>query len=132
MLLLSSGALVVGGLLLVVDVLVNRREPLAVRLARAEGTFASPNGGGRAQGLGVPEWLIGLRAAYERDLRRAGGEKPLRRFLAEKALLALAVPFIVLAPYAAATARPPTPALMLLLALAGFFVPDLLLRQEVR
>ena len=76
--------------------------------------------------------LVGLRASYERDLRRAGGGKTLRRFFADKALLAFAAPFVVLAPYAAATGRLPSLALVVLLAIAGSFVPDLLLRQQVK
>ena len=126
---LSSLALVSGGLLLVLHALAGRREPLAVRLARIEGAVRDRS---EQVALPLPAWSIGLRESYERDLRRAGGEKTLRRFVGEKLLFAFAAPFVVLAPYAAATARPPTPLLILLLALAGFFVPDLLLRQEVR
>ena len=126
---LSSLALVGGGLLLVLHALAGRRESLAVRLARIEGAVRDRS---EQVALPLPPWLMGLRESYERDLRRAGGEKTLRRFLGEKLLLAFAAPFVVLAPYAAATARPPTPLLILLLALAGFFIPDLVLRQEVR
>lgn len=128
-LVLSSLALVSGGLLLVLNVLAGRREPLAVRLARIEGAVRDRS---EQIALPLPAWLIGLRVSYERELRRAGGEKTLRRFLGEKLLFAFAAPFVVLAPYAAATAQPPTPLLILLLALAGFFVPDLVIRQEVR
>src|SRR5262249_1877978 len=46
-------------------------------------------------------------------------------------LLAFAAAFVVLAPYAAVTARPPSLLFLLVLALAGSFVPDLLLRQQV-
>jgi tight adherence protein C len=80
----------------------------------------------------VPEWLARVRSGYERELRRAGGDKSLRKLVQEKLLLAFAAPFVVLAPYAAATGRPPTPILVVLLAVAGSFVPDLLLRQEVK
>jgi tight adherence protein C len=125
---LSSVSFVVGGLMLFVHVLAGQREPLAVRLARVEGRLGQVG----ARRAAVPGWLVGLREGYERDLRRAGGEKTLRRFLGEKALLAFAAPFVVLAPYAAATARLPSLALVVLLALAGFFVPDLVLRQQVR
>jgi Flp pilus assembly protein TadB len=128
---LSSVSLVVGGLLLVVHVLAGRREPLAVRLARVEGRLSGV-GAHSTTTLQLPGWLIGLREGYERDLRRAGGDKTMRRFLAEKALLAFAAPFVVLAPYAAATARLPSLALVVLLAIAGFFVHDLVLRQQVR
>jgi Flp pilus assembly protein TadB len=129
-LLLSSVSLVIGGLLLVAHVLSARREPLAVRLARVEGRLGEF--GTHASTLQLPGWVIGWRESYERDLRRAGGEKTLRRFLAEKLLLAFAAPFVVLAPYAAATARMPSLALVVVLAVAGSFVPDLLLRQQVK
>ena len=129
-LLLSSVSLVLGGLLLVWHVLAGRREPLAVRLARVEGRLGEI--GVRGSTLELPGWLAGMRQSYERDLRCAGGEKTLRRYLGEKALLAFAAPFVVLAPYAAATARLPSLALVVLLAVAGFFVPDLLLRQQVK
>jgi tight adherence protein C len=127
---LSTASFVIGGLLLVAHVLAGRREPLAVRLARVEGRISQV--GASSTALSLPGWLIGLRDGYERDLRRAGGEKTMRRFLAEKGLLAFAAPFVVFAPYAAATARLPSLALVVLLALAGFFVPDLVLRQQVR
>jgi Flp pilus assembly protein TadB len=128
---LSSVSFVVGGLLLVAHVLAGRREPLAVRLARVEGRLSSV-GARSTTPLQLPGWLIGLREGYERDLRRAGGEKTMRRFLGEKALVGLAAPFVVLAPYAAATAQLPSLAFVVLLAVAGFFVPDLLLHQQVK
>jgi Flp pilus assembly protein TadB len=128
---LSSVSFVVGGLLLATHVMAGRREPLAVRLARVEGRLSGV-GARSTMPLQLPGWLIGLREGYERDLRRAGGEKTMRRFLGEKALVGLAAPFVVLAPYAAATAQLPSLALVVLLAVAGFFVPDLLLRQQVK
>jgi tight adherence protein C len=128
---LSSVSFVVGGLLLAAHVVAGRREPLAVRLARVEGRLSSV-GARSTTPIQLPGWLIGLREGYERDLRRAGGEKTMRRFLGEKALVGLAAPFVVLAPYAAATAQLPSLALVVLLAVAGFFVPDLLLRQQVK
>lgn len=129
-LLLSSVALVLGGLLLVAHVLAGRREPLAVRLARVEGRLGELGTNGPA--LQLPGLLVGLHERYARDLRRPGGEKTLHRFMADKALLAFAAPFVVLAPYAAATARMPSLALVVLLAAGGFFVPDLVLRQQVK
>jgi len=129
-LLLSSVSLVLGGLLLVWHVLAGRREPLAVRLARVEGRVGELGVYGAT--LQLPGFLVGLRESYVRDLRRAGGEKTLRRFLADKALLAFAAPFVVLAPYAAATTRLPSLALVVLLAIGGSFVPDLWLRQQVK
>jgi Flp pilus assembly protein TadB len=129
-LLLSSVSLVIGGLLLVAHVLAGRREPLAVRLARIEGRLGEL--GTRGATLQLPDWMVRWRESYERDLRRAGGEKTMRRFLAEKLLLAFATPFVVLAPYATATARMPSLALVVLLAIGGSFLPDLLLRQQVK
>jgi pilus assembly protein TadC len=129
-LLLSSVSLVLGGLLLVWHALAGRREPLAVRLARVEGRLGEI--GTRGAMLELPGVLVGLRESYARDLRRAGGEKTLRRFLADKALLAFAAPFVVLAPYAAATTRMPSLALVVLLAIGGSFVPDVWLRQQVK
>jgi Flp pilus assembly protein TadB len=129
-LLLSSVSLVLGGLLLVWHVLAGRREPLAVRLARVEGRLDELGAYGAT--LQLPGLLVGLRESYARDLRRAGGEKSLRRFLADKALLAFAAPFVVLAPYAAATTRLPSLALVVLLAIGGSLVPDLWLRQQVK
>jgi Flp pilus assembly protein TadB len=130
-LLLSSVSFVIGGLLLVAHVLAGRREPLALRLARVEGRLGELGTRGGAT-LQLPGWFVAWRESYERDLRRAGGEKTLRRFLAEKLLLAFAAPFVVLAPYAAARARLPSLALVVLLAIGGSFVPDLLLRQQVK
>jgi Flp pilus assembly protein TadB len=129
-LLLSSVSLVIGGVLLVAHVLAGRREPLAVRLARVEGRLGELGTHGAT--LQLPGWLVGWRESYERDLRRAGGEKTLRRFSGEKLLLAFAAPFVVLAPYGTATARMPSLALVVLLAIGGSFVPDLLLRQQAK
>jgi tight adherence protein C len=127
---LSSACLVAGGLLLAYAHAF-RRLPLAARLARAEG-IASTRESGRALVLEPPAWLAGLRAGYERDLRQAGGRKTLARFLAHKLLVGLAAPLIALLPYAAATGRLPSAGVLLLLVLAGFFAPDLLLRAEVK
>ncbi|MGH2500375.1 MAG: type II secretion system F family protein, partial [Candidatus Limnocylindria bacterium] len=101
------------------------------RLARAEGTEARSSTG-RALTLELPSWLSELRASYERDLRQAGDRKTLGRFLGHKLLVALALPLVPLLPYAATTGRLPSAGVLLLLALAGFFVPDLLLRSEVK
>ncbi len=129
-LLLSSASLVAGGLLLTYAYAF-RRPALSARFARAEGAQASRLDG-RGLGLELPPWLSGLRASYERDLRQAGGRKALGRFLAEKALVAAALPLVALLPYAAATGRLPSAGVLLLLAVAGFFGPDLVLRSEVK
>jgi tight adherence protein C len=129
-LLLFSICLVAGGLLLAYAY-AYRRPPLAARLARAEGVEPA-HLAGRGLTLEPPAWLAGLRASYKRDLRQAGGRKTLARFLADKLLVAVAAPLVPLLPYAAASGRLPAAGVLLLLALAGFFVPDLLLRSEVK
>jgi tight adherence protein C len=129
-LLLSSLCLVSGGLLLAYAY-VFRRPPLAARLARAEGAEAGEPLGHALAGA-LPSWLSGLRASYERDLRQAGDRRTLARFLTHKALVALAAPLVLVLPYGAATGRLPSAAVLLLLALAGFFAPELALRSEVK
>ena len=126
----SSLCLVVGGLLIAVHLFGPRRAPLSERLATAGGTKPSParfRPGGLL--LSLPRHFV---AGYERDLRRAGGTKTRRRHLEEKVTLALGAPFIVLVPYSAAVARPPSLVVAGLLAVCGFFVPDLLLVQEAK
>ena len=129
-LLLASACLVAGGLLCAYAYAC-RRPTLASRLARAHGGSGGSLGGD-GLALELPPWLSGLRASYERDLRQAGGRKTLGRLLAEKALVALAVPLVPLLPYAAATGRLPSAGVLLLLAVAGSFVPDLALRAEAK
>ena len=111
--------------------LARRRPALASRLARAEGR-AHPEIPTWGASGDLPAWLTQIRDAYARDLRRAGAGKTLRRLLGEKALLAFAAPLVALLPYAAVTGRPPSLGVVLVLALAGFFVPDLILRSEVK
>jgi tight adherence protein C len=129
-LLLSSACLVGGGLLLAYAY-SSRRPALAIRLARAAGSKGGQRHG-RAIDLEPPSWLSNLRASYERDLRRAGDRKTIGRFVVHKMLVAVASPIIPLLPYAAATRRLPSAGVLLLLALAGFFVPDLILRSQVK
>lgn len=129
-LLLSSACLVAGGLMLA-HAYAFSRPALAVRLARAEG-LSTDRRAGRGLGLETPVWLFGLRASYERDLRQAGGRKTIARLLGHKALVACALPLVALLPYAAVSGRLPSAAVLLLLAVAGFFVPDLMLRSEVK
>jgi tight adherence protein C len=130
---LSSLCLVIGGLLLTHWVLSSRRPALTTRLARAEGVDQRAPGTLRLRApVNAPAWLAGILGGYERDLRRAGDGKTLGRLLGEKALLAVAVPLVPLMPYAAATGRLLPAGLMLLLALTGFFLPDLALRTDVR
>jgi tight adherence protein C len=132
-LVLSSLCLVAGGLLLAHWILSSRRPALTARLARAEGSEQTTAGAPRlAESATVPLWLTGIVAGYERDLRRAGEGKTLGRLFAEKALLAVAVPLVPLMPYAAAAGRLMPAGLLLVLALAGFFLPDLALRADVK
>jgi len=132
-LVLSSVCLVAGGLLLARWILSSRRPALMARLARAEGSERTTVGApGLAESATVPPWLTGIVAGYERDLRRAGEGKTLERFFAEKALLAVAVPLVPLMPYAAAAGRLMPAGLLLILAVGGFFLPDLALRADVK
>ena len=129
-LLLSSLCLVSGGLAVAYGYFF-QRPALADRLTRATAT-ASPDNGAGGFGLANPPSLSGLRGVYERDLRQAGGEKTLSRFLLHKALVATALPVVALLPYVAASGRLPAAGVLLLLAIGGFVVPDLALRREVK
>jgi len=117
-----------GGLMLAATYASNRRPALAQRLARAQ----IRNAGTGMHATEVPDWVARLQDHYARQIRQAGGSKSLRRLLQEKALVALAAPIVVVLPYAAATGRQPSLVLVAILALAGSFVPDLALRQEIR
>jgi tight adherence protein C len=127
---LSSACLVAGGLALAYAY-AHRRPALAIRLERTAGAGVQAPVGDRL-GVELPSWLDGVHASYERDLRQAGAQKTLARFLLEKALVAAATPPVLLLPYAAATGRLPSAGVLLLPALAGFFVPDLVLRSQVK
>lgn len=130
-LLLSSISFVTGGLLIAVHLLAPKRAPVAERLTTIR--HAAPGSlNGEQRKAGSSSLLVRLRAAYERDLHRSGGKKTLRRLLQEKLVVAIAAPFIVAAPYAAAAGRLPSPLLLVLLAVGGFFLSDLLLRQEIK
>ena len=130
-LLLSSLAFVTGGLLIAIHLLAPQRAPVAERLTSARRTGPASFGARRPEQTMLP-LLTRLRVRYARDLRQAGGEKTLTRLLQEKLLVAFAAPFVVVAPYAAAVGGVPAPLLLVLLAVGGFFVPDLLLREEIK
>lgn len=130
-LLLSSVCFVAGGLLIAVHLLAPQRAPVAERILTVRRSRNAARNGGRAGESALP-FLLRWRAIYERDLRRTGGEKTLRRLLQEKVLVAFAAPFVLAAPYAAAVGRLPSPLLLALLAVGGFLLPDLLLRQEIK
>jgi tight adherence protein C len=129
-LLLASVCLIVGGLLIGHGLLAGRRPVLIVRLARAQGLAEVPRFAGWQQQQ-LPGWLDELLARYNRDLRRAGEGKTVARFLAEKVLLAVAVPIVPLLPYLAAARRPLPTVVLLTLAIVGFFAPDLALRADI-
>jgi tight adherence protein C len=129
----SSISLVAGGLLIAHSLLVPRRQPLAVRLARSQGIELrhGPLLRGLTDGELAPV-AERVRARYLRDLRRSGSERTLRRFLGEKLLVMVAAPFVLALPYLAVTGRLLPAVLLLLLAVGGFFVPDLVLHGEIR
>ncbi len=129
---LSTFCLLTGGLLLAHFYFGRRRPALSVRLARAQGAAVAGWSQGWPFRVEPPAALARVLESYRRDLRRAGSGKTLPRFLAEKALLAVATPLVPLLPYAAAVGRLPSAGIALLFALAGFFVPDLILRAEVK
>ena len=130
-LLLSSLCFVAGGLMVAVHLLAPQRAPVAERLTAVRRSRHASLDGGRPGDRALP-FTLRLRGMYERDLRRTGGEKTLRRLLKEKLLVAFATPFVLAAPYAAAVGRLPSPILLTLLAVGGFFLPDLLLRHEIK
>lgn len=132
-LLFSSLCLVVGGLLLRAHALSNRRPSLAVRLARARGELPADE---NPLAAGVPEWARvwagRVDVFYGDRLRLAGrGETP-GQWMLKKLLLAFAVPFVPLLPYSVAVQHAPSPPVVLVLALAGFFLPDVVLRSEAQ
>jgi tight adherence protein C len=130
-LLLSNLCFIAGGLLVAVHLLASQRAPVAERLTSVRRSRHASRNGGRPGDTALPVQR-GLGGVYERDLRRTGGEKTVRRLVQEKAVVAFAAPFVLAAPYAAAVGRVPSPLLLALLAVGGFFLPDLLLRHEIK
>jgi Type II secretion system (T2SS), protein F len=128
----SSVCLVAGGLLLTMHALSRRRPSLQVRLARSEGQAATQPADGLAGELpeSVQLWGQSVLAGYEERLHRAGRDESARLFACKKLLLAFAVPFVPGLPYLAATHHLPSLVLLFALAILGFFVPDLVLRNE--
>jgi tight adherence protein C len=130
-LLLSTLCFLAGGLMIAVHLLASQRAPVIERLTSSRRrTLVSRNGNVRANTT-MPS-VARLHAFYEAELRRAGGSKTLQKLMQEKLLVAFAAPFALAAPFAAAVGRFPSPLLLGLLAAGGFFLPDLLLRQEVK
>jgi tight adherence protein C len=130
-LLLSSLCFVAGGVMVAVHLRSPQRAPVAERLSTVRRSRHASLDGAHSGDRALP-YLSRLRGMYERDLRRTGGEKTLRRLLQEKVLVAFAAPFVLAAPFAAAVGRFPSPILLALLAVGGFFLPDLLLRHEIK
>jgi Flp pilus assembly protein TadB len=130
---LSTLCLVAGGLLIASSLWSPRRPALATRLDWRRGAGDSVVSSA-ATGLRPVDaaWIDAARFGYERLLRMSGGGKTLARLLAEKASFAGAVPLVVLMLYAAAMGRLPSLSILLVAAAAGFFVPDLALRAEVK
>jgi Flp pilus assembly protein TadB len=128
----SSACLVAGGLLLAHWALSRRRPALSTRLARAEGIAPTTTGTVRASEVSAPDWLQGLLARYELDLRLVGDGTTLRRFLREKLLAAVIVPGIPLLPYLAASSHALPWWLLGGFVVFGFFLPDLALRTNVK
>jgi tight adherence protein C len=123
-----------GALLLVWHRYGTKTAAFSLRLAHARGGLLADVGvRGRASlDLAAPPWVQARLDGYERQLRLAGEGKTLARFLIEKGIAAAALPLILLAPYAAVTQRLPSPVVLALLAVAGFFIPDLSLREQVK
>lgn len=130
-LLLSSACLVLGGVLLARWMVITGRPRLDARLARAEGS-AMRTGDVSADWFTRSAGIERFIARYERDLARVGDGKSIGRLFAEKGLMAVAVPLIPLMPYAAASGRLMPAGLLLVLAVAGFFLPDVALRADAR
>lgn len=134
-LLLSSLCLIAGGLLLVLHVLSTRRPSLPIRLARARGELADATPGGSLAGVGLPEsWRSHAEriwVSYEQRLRHAGRAETVAQLMLKKLLFTVAAPLVPLLPYSVAVRHAPSPVLVVILAVAGFFIPDLVLRSEI-
>jgi tight adherence protein C len=124
-----DGCFVGGGLLLASSYLAQRRPTLELRLRSVKGEVRQELRPWESQ---LPDWVTYVQARYQRELRAAGSDKTVRRLLLEKALLAIATPLVPLLPYAAVTGRLLSLPIVVLLAAAGSFVPDLVLRAEAK
>jgi Flp pilus assembly protein TadB len=123
-----------GVLLLVWQRYGTKTRALSLRLAHVRGSlFSDVESRGREPvDLIAPPWLQARLDGYKQELRLVDEAKTLTRFLAEKALASVALPLILLAPYAAAMQRLPPLLLLAALALGGFFIRDLSLRAQVK
>jgi tight adherence protein C len=112
-------------------------ETLRPRRARIAQRLAVVRGGGHARSRPAGADLLGslprrLLARVDRALERAGSSTSRRRYVQEKAVLALGLPFVVLVPASAAAGQAPSPLVVAVLAVGGFFVPDLALAHAAR
>ena len=123
-----------GALIFVWDRYGSKAAGFTTRLATARGELPAARrlGGLPSFDLEMPLWLTEQLRRYQRQLRLAGQGKTLSRFLLDKLAAAVALPLIPLLPYTTVTQRPPSLWLGLLLAGAGFFIPDLALREQVK
>jgi tight adherence protein C len=132
---LAGFALFSGGTLVVVwDRYGTKTARFSSRLATVRGELPAA---GRLRALpsfdlALPPWLAEQLQRYQRQLRLAGDGKTLTRFLFDKLAATIALPLIPLVLYIAVAQRPPSLLFVLLLAGAGFFIPDLGLRQAVK
>lgn len=129
LLLLSSCCLVAGGLLLVYAAVTPRRPALALRLPRAG---AARRFAGASVPMPARDWLQQVEDVYRRELRRAGRRTTTRRLLRDKVLVGVTAPLVLLMPFAAVTGRLPSPIVLIAIALAASFAPDVALRAQVR
>jgi tight adherence protein C len=123
-----------GALMLVWHRYGTKTAALSLRLAHARSELGADVGLGRrvSLDLAASPWVQARLDSYERQLQLAGEGKTLARFLIEKGIAAVALPLILLAPYAAVTLRLPPLVVLAVLAVGGFFVPDLSLREQVK
>jgi tight adherence protein C len=123
-----------GALLVVWHRFAPKVEPLPARLARARGAVVTRATGvpGPTPALAAPAWLEAQLDRYRQELAHAADGKTLRRFLVEKATAAVALPMILLVPYASAAHRPPPSLVLIGLAAAGFILPDFGLREQAK
>jgi tight adherence protein C len=123
-----------GALLLVWHRYGTKTRALSLRLAHARGgLLADVAVRGRASlDLAAPPWVQARLDGYNAQLQVAGEAKTLTRFLIEKGMAAVALPLILLAPYAAVMQRLPPLVVLAVLAVGGSFIPDLSLREQVK
>jgi tight adherence protein C len=127
---LAGVCLAAGGVSIAAEAFRPRRARVARRLAAVRGDGRSE---ARRLSLSLLETLPRrLLARVDRGLERAGGSTSRRRYVEEKVALALGVPFVFVVPMIAASGGAPSPLVVAVLAIGGFFVPDLALAHAAR